>query len=363
MICPKCGAEISDSANRCGNCGLKVNIRCPECRTVNTFGVKYCKNCGFDFLITCPVCGSTNIYLAKECRKCHSKLEKPQKKKPEQKPKIKIKEDVEVVSSFSSDVNNYVYFKAENKETDNKTEELQQPTKAENEGMPFVEDNQQDEITPPAQENKQFFSPENIQNTTETKHSDNTPSAEPQIPEAEPLETVREEQKELEIKPNKKVKRTVKKKISSKPEKKEEVKKDIKKQDSLLLEEDDDEKAFEEIFNQTETEELKEIQEDVSEEKSYQKIEAQQINLQTKAVEKAVEIITKSLNKHIIAINGPEGCGKTAVNVLQHAVVQPMPIAEFKCICAGSIDSIFTPVELKPFKLQVSDIFRMRSCA
>ncbi len=101
MICRKCGAEILDNSIRCSNCGIKVNMYCPGCHTLNHFGEKHCVNCGSELLLYCSVCGSTNIYYAENCRKCHSPLVKGAK------PKLENNKDIEVVESFSSEESAY----------------------------------------------------------------------------------------------------------------------------------------------------------------------------------------------------------------------------------------------------------------
>mgnify|MGYP002626259368 CR=1 FL=1 len=75
MICRKCGTSLPDNAIRCGNCGIKVNMVCPECKTLNAFGEKYCQNCGFQLIKTCNVCHSSNSFSAVVCRKCSAPLD------------------------------------------------------------------------------------------------------------------------------------------------------------------------------------------------------------------------------------------------------------------------------------------------
>ena len=45
MKCPRCQSEISDGAQFCSNCGMKVEI-CPYCHQIVIPGAKYCSSCG-----------------------------------------------------------------------------------------------------------------------------------------------------------------------------------------------------------------------------------------------------------------------------------------------------------------------------
>ena len=68
MECPKCGAEISNSAMVCPNCKKVLKIVCPICRTVNTKNV--CKKCGEILVTKCAKCGKINLLKNKKCIKC-----------------------------------------------------------------------------------------------------------------------------------------------------------------------------------------------------------------------------------------------------------------------------------------------------
>lgn len=45
MKCPRCHSEISEGAQFCSNCGMKVEI-CPFCHQIVIPGAKYCSSCG-----------------------------------------------------------------------------------------------------------------------------------------------------------------------------------------------------------------------------------------------------------------------------------------------------------------------------
>lgn len=48
IICPKCKAELSESAKFCSGCGYKIGggKTCPSCQAENSDNAKFCSNCG-----------------------------------------------------------------------------------------------------------------------------------------------------------------------------------------------------------------------------------------------------------------------------------------------------------------------------
>ena len=111
MKCRKCGAVIPDNSIRCENCGIKVNMVCPSCNKLVPFGAKNCIHCNFQLIKICPDCNASNLSSAIECRKCGAsfvvKKEVPQEEvviedkiidSPEEVDNIEI----ELVGSFSS---------------------------------------------------------------------------------------------------------------------------------------------------------------------------------------------------------------------------------------------------------------------
>lgn len=287
MICRKCGAEIPDNSIRCENCGIKVNMYCPECHTLNVFGEKHCVNCGTELLIQCGVCGSTNIYYAEECRKCHSPLVK-EKVSPEVSRK-----DVEVVESFSADESAYA---AENNETSIKVTQ-----DSENNGLPVIEKTQaiyseadienifgqEDEFV----NTQATITPENDLNideqiTEDKEFIDETPQDITYNDDVEELVEVVPETSENELES-----------IENNEEQQVEDAENIQKPDVEVIEEQN------EYYQPPVTENLNAKQiSDVS-----------QIDIQKDAVIQISNIIKNSLQKHIIAVNGAEGSGKSAV--------------------------------------------------
>ena len=301
MICPRCGSEISDNVNRCSHCGLKVSIRCPECKTVNTFGVKYCKNCGFDFLISCPVCGSTNIYLAKECRKCHSAIT-PQKRKKQKRTdsvnKVKGHNDIEVVNAFSADQELYnpVHKHAFDDAVFPEKEEINVPKTSEK-GMPFVEDTKEQK-----QSKEQIFQVKEKADKKDFATAQNDDLVEiDEVREEEPVKNEDETSETTEYK-------------------QEEIKDETISNEQEPTQAISDEKALEQVFDEEELlipnsndDVLEEFNEEIPEHHDFEDREEIPITIQPEAVEKTLHLLTTSLNKHIIAINGPEGSGKTAI--------------------------------------------------
>lgn len=319
MICPKCGAEISDKVNRCSNCGLKVKVKCPDCGTINIFGEKSCKNCGFDFLINCPVCGSINSYKATECRKCHSPIDKNKikKKEPEKEEEqitsTLVNPGVEVVEAFSSGQTDF-------KEEIQTLEEPVVIKEAEDGGIPYIEDVEEEEKS-----SGKYF------NVEETKEEDLSIESFDKNIENSDIDKDLKSFDEIFFE-----------EISSENDISEEKTKIDKKEDNdefldisdipVLNDEEtnadsiqngDNESIEKEVEENTTTEDnneeeeaLESLDEELNEENETSE-EAQKpqvlLNIQTDAVKKTVNLLTNSLKKHIIAINGEEGSGKSAI--------------------------------------------------
>ncbi len=88
MLCPKCKVEISQTALRCPNCGIKVRSKCPSCGLLNKVNALTCSKCNFELLRKCTSCGAYNLPVSKKCRKCSASLVS--------RPKDVIKEEVTV---------------------------------------------------------------------------------------------------------------------------------------------------------------------------------------------------------------------------------------------------------------------------
>ncbi len=269
MICRRCGAELPDNAIRCSNCGIKVNMYCPECRTINSFGSKSCKNCGFELLKPCPVCGSLNIYSATECRKCHTSLEKYQ---PLSKDNLKVGSDFEVVSSFSSQQSSYI-----------NNEIIKNPEKFDNDlqttiedEIPFVEP-LVDELNDDGLEKIFNIEDENVEenDSVDENASDNNENLQ--------RDSSTEQEKDI-LTENIEVEQLTEEYDSSVEESLNSI--EINNQ------------------NNTEDEETKEYVE---------RKEGEFVDIQQDAVLKTINLIKNSLVKHVIAINGVEGSGKSAV--------------------------------------------------
>lgn len=83
--CPKCGAEVDTSMERCPGCGthtdLLFRVKCPKCGTPNDLKAKRCSKCEevlwkeekpYHEKVTfvCPRCGFKADYLMEKCPGC-----------------------------------------------------------------------------------------------------------------------------------------------------------------------------------------------------------------------------------------------------------------------------------------------------
>lgn len=268
MICRKCGAELPDNVIRCNNCGIKVNMHCPKCGTLNIFGTKHCKNCGFELIKICPYCGSSNVYSAEECRKCHMSFD-IQKENNENNEIKKKNEESEIVRPFSLRQAHFINTEIPNNNTEyfedvntniNSYETISNYSQREDEierifnidGV-FLDDKSNQEI----QDNEK----ENIQNKQETFEQTNEND----------IELVNDN---IEIEPLEEIT-------------------DIDIHNSIENEPKEEENTDEQTETKSDNIPAIEIQED--------------------AVNKAIHTIKTSITKHIIAVNGAEGSGKSAV--------------------------------------------------
>lgn len=73
--CIKCGAEISEKAKHCSECGASQTLTCPKCGEAITPKAKFCANCGNKLQTKkiCPSCGEEMKASAKFCPNCGEK--------------------------------------------------------------------------------------------------------------------------------------------------------------------------------------------------------------------------------------------------------------------------------------------------
>jgi hypothetical protein len=275
MICHRCGAEIPDNSIRCSNCGIKVNMYCPACKTLNSFGSKTCKNCGYELLIECPVCNSINIYSATECRKCHSPLTKVATNPIELK-ETKKEAVSQVVEAFSSQNTTFVENEVVTKEEE-KTQDIQTLSESELANLPDIEDIQKVDEN---QQEEKIFNVDSI--------FDEIPSVEENTatPEDETIDALLTQDVEM---------------VQEVPT------------DELIA--DEPIETLPEILDENVEKSLNESEE-VSELDTVETKEEEfkyNFKIQSEATNKVVNLIKNSLMKNIIAINGPEGSGKTAI--------------------------------------------------
>ena len=84
--CPKCKADVDDTAKVCPKCGAVFEaggFECPECRSPVSERDKECPNCGNKFEVgenyACPECGAFVKVNAKKCPACGAKFWSPVK--------------------------------------------------------------------------------------------------------------------------------------------------------------------------------------------------------------------------------------------------------------------------------------------
>lgn len=262
MKCRKCGAEIPDNSIRCTRCGVRVNMRCPKCRTMNPFGASVCSSCGFELLKKCPECGSPNLYSAHECRKCHCILmEDTDKNSAGCNPEQDSVSDSEIVRPFSS--SRAVIIPS----SDMELQHVVAPEPASDSSEP--EDNEDDSVL-------KFFNVEE-------------PAEDEQVQESEETGDVSDEQSAA-----KSVRNNFENEIDT----------DIEIDPIEEIEDTDVKESLQADF---------ETEEKTEEQTSEEVDDFAKIDVQPEITKKVINTIKTSIKKHAIALQGPEGCGKTAV--------------------------------------------------
>ncbi len=347
MICRKCGASLPDNAIRCSNCGIKVNMICPECKTLNVFGTKYCKNCGYELIKTCPNCKCSNIYSAKECRKCKTPLNNQVTNteleivRPISCTEINndSSQDCNIVNplhqkedipSCEKEINPQDYSEQNNhflnsiEETDSTLDiDEHEETKELNE-----KNNQQECNDNQDKEGKEFTqeSQEKIENKTSENNSsqiqeeileDNINTI-PDNNNNEKVLSTEDDTKEKTAVQNKEI--NLSDETSNNDNNQDySIINNNKQKNNDFLEDEIDIQPIEEFVDIDVQESLNNENEEQYDQNNEQDFDSekgfnyQDITVQQDAVKKAVFTIKNSINKHVIAINGPEGCGKTAV--------------------------------------------------
>lgn len=269
MKCRKCGTSLPDNSIRCANCGIKVNMICPECNKITPFGETHCVNCGFELIKFCPVCNSANVHTASECRKCNTSFPKNTEQK--------------IVESRENTITQTI-----------EQEELYTEEEA--------------EIVEPICASSQ---PQNID--IEENYSDVEVEEEIELSEDD-MELEDDDFQDIEDDENQE--------LIQVEEELEENTEEIK--NNVADFQEDTQVDEEEISDEAEVKAVEE--ESIEEEPSSQYI------IQYAAVTKTIRTIKKSIDKHIIAINGAEGAGKTAViNQVRNMLVND----GYLCLCGS----------------------------
>ena len=255
MKCRKCGNEIPDDSIRCSNCGIKVNMYCPECKSLNPFGSQKCSKCGFELLKICPKCGCKNLYSMDECRKCGYKFNQEEQQDNVIDVEVETNEILEqdIVRSFSA------------------TEPAFTPVvEPQLQVVENVDETEEKKVDVPQEKEpvlRKFFNVD----------EDYLPHKE-ELDVTEPQEVI--------------VKQVTAQEIAKELEQDVEV---------FPLEEIVDENVEESIRLENETSRQKEEE------------ELSRIEVQPEIVKKVVHVIKTSITKQVIALQGIEGCGKTAI--------------------------------------------------
>lgn len=346
MKCLRCGAEIPDNSIRCTHCGIKVNMVCPDCNNLVPFGTKTCSHCGFILIKNCPECNASNIYSAQNCRKCGYSLINEEKNEEgaevsaglldenivsqENEAPVQMENSVDVFNQGSQEIDNHISLPKQDETVDVIDEpELLQETEEVTSYQEGITQEEEIEVA----EKIEIAKEEETLNINDTKE-------EPVIPlinsiEQEQISTLNSfsaghladySTKEKFVLPQKHYEQT----NDSIPiiGENENIRffnidefqdQNIDKfENEALKVNKEPEVDVEEIINSVDIEKIEEIPEEevfesINSEQYESYEEASNIKIQKDAIRKVTQIIKTSIKKHIIAITGEEGCGKTAL--------------------------------------------------
>ena len=283
MKCRKCGAEIADNSIRCENCGIKVNMVCPECGKLVPFGEKKCIHCDFELIKICKNCNSSNLFSATECRKCGTSFVVK-----ELEPII-IEDTIEETTEVDVDVNQESEIVGSFSSTSVSCPDLKNATI-----IPNIE---------PSIKNDTTVSSEVVEQQPKKEIS----SIEKAVKEIALDDVVNDEVVETEEKVEKI--ETIDEQVELEQEY---VEDEVQPVDDIEYEEiDNKQDDFEEEPLLDENIEIEPIEEIENVRNDFEINQENQI--QEDAVNNIVHLVKTSIAKHVIAINGPEGSGKTAV--------------------------------------------------
>ncbi len=320
MKCHKCGYENNNKTIRCANCGTRIAMLCPDCNTLNEFGNKNCKTCNFELLKRCSVCNTLNIYSATNCRKCNSSFqlqdENIQNIIFEAKPvetSTKEETEIEQLNEPELEINDLSEENISSEQTvaDEFLQEINSEDETSDDDL-IIEENNIEETD---EAGLSDFS--EIEEFDENFDTDNNIQTKDIIYEKNNKNVGISEQKEEQIIQNI---QQIKETLNSLPQSElEQFKpKNISKDDDVSVEEKSD-SIFPEInisqnakINQGHiiSEELRHIIQEASN-KSEEENETRQS--QRAIIENVSLTIKSSVSKNVLAINGPEGCGKTTI--------------------------------------------------
>lgn len=274
MNCPKCKHEIADNQLRCNFCGVKVKMICPACQAINKFGSERCSACGVQLIKYCPSCKAANLPNVSNCRKCGTIL-KPQEAKIHPAPPVLPEKEskFEVIKAL--------------------------PTKEDK----IVEVEERASI------NKPILEPSNVESIVEQEikidNIQETRAAEPHVEEEKGLtldevlaasakKLAQQEQEKAQSQSVENVESLVEQEIVQPQTQIEEKEKTIEPFDNV---------GFDSLTQNAVSEPIKE----------QQMGKGIKYYSQSQAKQKIVSLIKTSSVKHIIALNGEEGIGKSIV--------------------------------------------------
>ena len=324
MICHKCGAKLPDNAIRCSKCGIKVNMSCPNCGTLNRFGTHKCTNCGFELIKKCSRCGSLNIYSADKCRKCGYNLRiEPPKIEPAKQTTVPTTEQQE--KQLQESAPQQIKEAASDSETNSFSKnEFIEPPKDEEQTSTIkeeIETNSTDyEVVRPFSCRQSSWQQIKPVKKEDNLHDDLLPLGEPapnEVKEPKIFNVEPETVEQPEIEPVQAASQQVfmeEYKVENTLPKKEEAqehKQSAFKESELL--EDVEIDDLEETADTSDEETPEQKQEEELNKAINNPLELDNIEIQQNAVKKVVSLIKKSINKHVIAVNGAAGSGKSAV--------------------------------------------------
>lgn len=267
MKCRKCGSEISDVSIRCPQCGIKVNMKCPNCKTLVLFGENVCDKCGTELLKICPDCGSKNIYSAKVCRKCEYVFTKKEENQPEE-AQIIIDNQVEPIEEIEKPIDDEEKVLQEEDPVENDIVHSFSSVETAYTPVSDVVSSDDEEHVTAANVDNQEINENKLFNLDDIPLEDTSDDNNVEVVQSSDIKEAISNIDDVDI-------------------------------DVPILEEYVDDNLLENLENENNIQPNGE--------------ESLSLEIQPEAVKNVINVITSSITKQVIALQGPEGCGKTAI--------------------------------------------------